>query len=40
MKKTEKPSQLANELLIKGYYNLSNVANLLNNKKYKLTREK
>ena len=36
----ERPSELANALLSKGLFNISNVANLLMNKKYKLTKEK
>ena len=40
MKKIEKTSVLANELISKGCYNLMNIANLLNSKKYRLTKEK
>ena len=36
----EKTSNLASELISKGLYNVANVANLMNNKKYKLTKEK
>ena len=36
----ERTSNLASELLRKGLYDMSNVANLMLNKKYKLTREK
>lgn len=36
----EKTSTLANDLLGKGLYNIANVANLMINKKYRLTKEK
>ena len=39
-RKSEKPSHLAGELISKGLFNIGNVANLMMNKKYKLTKEK
>lgn len=38
--KNSRPSNLANDLMSKGLYNIANVANLMINKKYKLTKEK
>jgi hypothetical protein len=39
-KKLEKPSHLASELMSKNLYNFNNIANLMSNKKYKLTKDK
>jgi hypothetical protein len=39
-KKLEKPSHLASELMSKNMYNFNNIANLMSNKKYKLTKDK
>ncbi len=39
-KKNERPSHLATDLISKGLFSLTNVANLMMNKKYKLTKEK
>jgi hypothetical protein len=39
-RKNEKTSELASALISKGCYNIMNIANLLNCKKYRLTKEK